>query len=189
MRTFSVDSIISGLKAIDDADFTCDNVYSFLADTPVDVASMSRYIHWNPDFYTRNLIYKDARFEMMAICWEKGQVSRVHDHSDQKCWMTVPVGSLQGRNFGVVEIDETRNYCKLRQTDVFELSGSLAAKVELEQPIHQVLNVFDQRAVSLHIYSKPFDHCLSYCLETDTYKEVPLYYTSIAGKLCYAAVR
>jgi cysteine dioxygenase len=122
----------------------------------------------------------------MAICWEKGQVSRVHNHWDQKCWMTVPVGRLSGQNFAVEAIDESRGYCKLVETDKFSLSDCLAAKVDLEQPIHQILNLpeFDQRAVSIHIYSKPYDRCLSYCRDTDTFKEVQLFYTSIDGKLC-----
>lgn len=100
--------------------------------------------------------------------------------------MTVPVGRLRGQNFAVDEIDEARAYCKLRETDSFELSDCLAAKVELEEPIHQVLNLpeFDERAVSLHIYSKPYDRCLSYCRDTDTFKEVKLFYTSIDGRLC-----
>jgi len=74
----------------------------------------------------------------------------------------------------------------LEKTESFELSGCLAAKVELEQPIHQILNLaeFNERAVSLHVYSKPFDKCLSFCCETDTFREVPLYYTSVEGKLC-----
>jgi len=147
---------------------------------------MTRYFHWNADFYTRNLIYKDDRFEMMAICWEKGQVSRVHDHADQKCWMTVPIGKLKGQNFAVQEIDETRGYCKLIETNEFELTDCLAAKVDLEEPVHQILNLaeFDERAVSIHIYSKPYDRCLSYCRDTDTFKEVKLCYTSIDGRLC-----
>lgn len=182
-----VEQIISGLRSISDDEFTCDNVYQFLADTPVEVDSIMKYFHWNPAFYTRNLIYKDDRFEMMAICWDKGQVSRVHNHSDQKCWMTVPVGRLRGQNFAVAEIDESRGYCKLTETDSFELSDCLAAKVELEEPVHQILNLpeYDERAVSLHIYSKPYATCLSYCRDTDTFKEVELCYTSIDGKLCY----
>lgn len=179
-----VKKLIDGLKAISDDEFTCDNVYQFLGNNPVDVDSIIKYFHWSPDFYTRNLIYKDDRFEMMAICWERGQVSRVHNHSDQKCWMTVPVGRLKGQNFAIEEIDESRGYCKLRETDNFELSDCLAAKVELEEPIHQILNLaeYDARAVSLHIYSKPYDSCLSYCRDTDTFKEVRLCYTSIGGK-------
>jgi predicted metal-dependent enzyme (double-stranded beta helix superfamily) len=186
MTNQNVKKIIDGLRSISEDEFTCDNVYQFLADNPVDVDSIIEYFYWSENFYTRNLIYKDDRFEMMAICWEKGQVSRVHNHSDQKCWMTVPVGRLRGQNFAVAEIDESRGYCKLMETDSFELSDCLAAKVELEEPVHQILNLaeYDQRAASLHIYSKPYDSCLSYCRDTDTFKEVKLCYTSIGGKLC-----
>jgi hypothetical protein len=102
------------------------------------------------------------------------------------CWMTVPVGRLRGQNFAVAEIDRSRGYCKLIETDTFELSNCLAAKVELEEPVHQILNLpeFDARAVSIHVYSKPYDSCLSYCRNTDTFKEVRLFYTSIDGHLC-----
>ncbi|CAN5423414.1 hypothetical protein BH10ACI2_BH10ACI2_14530 [soil metagenome] len=186
MITYKIDKVIDGLRSIADHDFTCDNVYDFLGRTPVDVDSITKYFHWSPNFYTRNLIYKDERFEAMAICWDVGQVSRVHNHWDQKCWMTVPVGRLLGQNFAVTEIDESRGICKLRETDSFELTDCLAAKVELEEPIHQVLNLdeYGERAVSIHIYSKPFDRCLSYCRDTDTFKEVTLCYTSIDGRLC-----
>ncbi|CAN5319441.1 hypothetical protein BH10ACI3_BH10ACI3_13700 [soil metagenome] len=181
-----IEELVDGLRAIGDADFTCENIYHYLGKMPVEVDSIKRFMHWSPNYYTRNLIYKDERFEVMAICWEKGQVSRVHDHSDQKCWMMVPVGRLQGQNFAVVEKDESRGYCKLTETDRYELSDCLAAKVELEEPVHQILNLaeYDERAVSIHIYSRPYDSCLSFCRDTDTFKKVPLFYTSIDGKLC-----
>lgn len=181
-----IQSVIQGLREISDPDFTCDNVYDFLAANPVDVASIEKYFHWSENFYTRNLIHKNERFEIMAICWERGQVSRVHNHWDQKCWMMVPVGRLRGQNFAVSAIDESTGYCRLVETNDFELSDCLAAKVDLEEPIHQVLNLqeYGERAVSIHIYSKPYDRCLSYCRDTDTFKEVQLFYTSIDGKLC-----
>ncbi len=186
MQKVSVHSLIDCLKAIPDEEFDCDNVYAFLSAHPVQVDSITKYFHWSDSCYTRNLIYKDTRFEMMAICWERGQVSRVHNHSGQRCWMTVPIGKLRGQNFAVAEIDESRGYCMLVETDTFDLSNCLAAKVELEEPVHQILNLaeFDKRAVSIHIYSKPYDRCLSYCRDTDTFKEVQLFYTSIDGKLC-----
>ncbi len=186
MQKVPVNNLISGLTVIPDAEFVCDTVYDFLSSNPVDVDSITKYFHWSNRCYTRNLIYKDARFEMMAICWERGQASRVHNHSEQRCWMTVPVGKLRGQNFAIVEIDDARGYCKLIETDTFDLSDCLAAKVELEEPVHQILNLpeFGERAVSVHIYSKPYDRCLSYCRDTDTFKEVTLFYTSIDGKLC-----
>lgn len=186
MERVSVSQLIEGLRKIPDDLFVCDHVYDYLGRNPVDVDSIEKYFFWSSDCYTRNLIYKDDRFEMMAVCWERGQVSRVHNHYDQRCWMTVPLGRLKGQNFAVEAIDEASGYCKLRETDTFELAECLAAKVELEEPIHQVLNLpeFDERAVSIHIYSKPYDRCLSYCRDTDTYKEVKLFYTSVDGKLC-----
>jgi len=186
MKKVRIEDLVEGLCAIPDEEFTCDNVYQFLGAHPVEVETITKYFHWSRNFYTRNLIYKDARFELMAICWDKGQVSRVHNHSEQKCWMMVPVGRLRGQNFRVVDINEETGFCKLEETDEFDLSDCLAAKVELEEPVHQILNLpeFDERAVSLHIYSKPYDKCLSYCRQTDTFKEVPLFYTSIDGKLC-----
>ena len=186
MQRVSIDQLVRGLREMSDETFVCEPVYEYLNDHPIDTDSIRKYMHWSPNFYTRNLIYKDERFEMMAICWEKGQESRVHNHSEQRCWMTVPIGRLKGQNFAVEQIDESRGFCKLRETTDFELAECLAAKVELEEPIHQVLNLpeFDQRAVSIHIYSKPYDRCISYCRNTDTFKEVTLCYTSIDGELC-----
>ena len=186
MGTVSVNQLVQGLTMIADEDFVCDTVYSYLSANPVDLGSVEKYLNWSPDFYTRNLIYKDERFEMMAICWESGQVSKIHNHSNQQCWMTVPLGRLKGQNFAVDEIDESSGFCRLHETDSFELSDCLAAKVELEQPIHQILNLaeYGERAVSIHIYSKPFDRCLAYCRDTNTYKEVNLFYTSIDGRIC-----
>ena len=172
MKTVDIDTLVRGLCEMSDEMFVCEPVYDYLNSHPVDRDSLQKYLFWSQKFYTRNLVYKDERFEMMAICWEKGQVSRVHNHSGQKCWMTVPVGKLQGQNFAVAELDESRGYCKLVETDTFCLSECLAAKVELEEPIHQVLNLqeYDQRAVSIHIYSKPFNRCMAYDRETETYK-------------------
>jgi cysteine dioxygenase len=186
MATVKIDQLVSGLREMSDEMFVCEPVYEYLSSRQLDADSIQKYLQWSPKFYTRNLIYKDERFEMMAICWDKGQVSRVHNHWDQRCWMMVPVGKLLGQNFGVEEIDESRGYCKLYETNNFELTECLAARVDLEEPIHQVLNLaeYDERAVSIHIYSKPYDRCLSYCRDTDTFKEVILSYTSIDGKLC-----
>lgn len=186
MERVTIDQLVRGLTEMSDAMFVCEPVYEYLNSHPVDTESIAKYLYWSPKFYTRNLIYKDSRFEMMAICWDKGQVSRVHNHWEQRCWMTVPIGRLKGQNFAVEEIDESRGYCKLRETGAFELAECVAATVDLEEPIHQVLNLaeYDERAVSIHIYSKPYDRCLSYCRDTDTFKEVQLFYTSIDGKLC-----
>lgn len=186
MKRITINNLIDGLRAMPDTEFVCEPVNDYLNANPIDVDSIQKYLFWSPNFYTRNLIYKDDRFEMMAVCWESGQVSRVHNHCGQRCWMTVPIGRLKGQNFAVEEMDESKGYCKLRETDAFELADCLSAKVELEEPIHQILNLpeYDDRAVSIHIYSKPYDHCISYCRDSNTFKDVKLFYTTVDGELC-----
>lgn len=182
----TVEKLIEGLREIPEDGFTLENIYGFLSSNPVDAASVEPYAFWSEKFYTRNLIHKEPHFEVMALCWDTGQVSRIHDHAEQNCWMTVVSGKLHGQNYEAVELDFEAGRCKLVETTCFDLSDCVTAKVELEEPIHQILNLpeFGQRAISLHVYSKPIERCNSFCLKTDTFKEVELHYTSIGGRLC-----
>ena len=52
------------------------------------------YLIWDGSALTRNLIDKTPLYELIAICWEVGQISSVHNHRDQNCWMAVPMGRL-----------------------------------------------------------------------------------------------
>ncbi|MFV0388667.1 MAG: cysteine dioxygenase [Pyrinomonadaceae bacterium] len=185
MKNVSIECFIEGLKEIPKDEFHCQPVYEYMASQEIDMNSVERFLHWSDRFYTRNLIFKNERFEVMALCWEIGQASTIHDHADQMCWMMVPTGKLRGRNFNLLEFDKARKHSRLEHAESFDLSDCLAATVELEKPIHQILNLaeFDERAVSIHIYSKPFKTCLTFCDETDTFKEVSLVYTSIDGVL------
>ena len=67
MKTVKIENLIEGLCEISDAEFHCDNVYQFLAENPVEVETIAPFFHWSEKFYTRNLIYKDERFEMMTF--------------------------------------------------------------------------------------------------------------------------
>ena len=186
MKSIPVDKFIEGLCAIPEAEFSLGRVYDYLKTNPVDEATLSSYLFFSKNHYTRNLIFKNKLFELLAICWEAGQVSPIHNHAGQNCWMTMPMGKLRVQNFRVVEQDERTRYCLLEPTDAVDIHNLLPAGVDPEEPIHQVLNLleFDQRAVSLHIYSRPFDRCLVYSPRKADYGEIHLRYTSEFGKLC-----
>jgi Cysteine dioxygenase type I len=49
--------------------------------------------------------------------------------------------------------------------------------------IHRVSNPFGERAASLHVYSRPYDTCLAYDLDTGVAREMRLQYHSVGGKL------
>ena len=185
-RAVFIDQFVTGLCAIPEEDFRPGAVYDYLKSHPVDGGSLAPYLFFSKNHYTRNLIFKNELFELIAICWEVGQASQIHNHHNQNCWMAMPIGKLRVQNFRILEQKEAAGYCRLEPTYAFDIHKYLPAEVDAAEPVHQVLNLaeFDQRAVSLHIYSRPFDRCLVYCLETSEYREIPLHYTSEYGRLC-----
>ncbi len=176
---------VKGLAAISERDFNLENVQDYILRRPVRPETLDKYLFFSKGNYTRNLIFKNAVFECMTICWEIGQFSRVHNHRDQNCWMAAPIGRLKVQNFRVEDRDAAHGTCRIVPTDIYEMDAAHPAYVNPLEPVHQVLNLpeFNQRAVSIHIYSKPFDSCEVYLREKGTYSDVPLHYTSEYGKL------
>ncbi len=176
---------VQELRAIPEREFTLENVQDFVIRHPVKPETLQKYLFYSRGGYTRNLIFKNETFECMTICWEIGQFSRVHNHRDQNCWMGAPIGRLKVQNFRVEDRDATHGKCRLVPTDIYEMDAAHPVHVNPLEPVHQVLNLpeFNQRAVSIHIYSKPFDSCEVYHKDKGTYADVPLHYTSEYGRL------
>jgi len=189
MEQLAVGEWVRQLAAINRAKFTVPHVLEFCRAHGVKAGTLDPYLHWDPCCYTRNLIHKSELFEVMAICWDSGQVSRIHNHRDQNCWMSVPIGKLRVQNFRVEAQDASAHTCRLVPTDAYIMDALHPAAVNPVEPVHQVLNLpeYKQRAVSIHIYSYPYDSCEVYSAERGTYMDVPLYYTSEYGKVAGAS--
>jgi cysteine dioxygenase len=179
----SIDQFVAGLRGIPEAEFTVPEVGRYIAENPVDPASLEPYLFYEATHYTRNLIYKCDLFELLALCWDAGQGSPVHNHHGQSCWMSVPIGRLAVQNYAVVRSDD-RGFCELRPADLLLMDPGHPSFVDPEEPIHAVLNLpeYGARATSLHVYSRPYDRCLVYAPEKSAYWEVPLFYDSEYGR-------
>jgi len=184
-RRLTITDWVKDLASISERDFTLETVQDYILYHAVRPETLDKYLFFSKGNYTRNLIFKNSVFECMTICWEIGQASRVHNHRDQNCWMSAPIGRLRVQNFRVDQRDATRGTCHLVPTDIYDMDAAHPAHVNPLEPVHQVLNLaeFNQRAVSIHVYSKPFDTCEVYQREKGTYTDVPLHYTSEFGKL------
>ncbi len=176
---------VKGLAAIPERDFTLETVQDYILSHAVRPETLDKYLFFSKGNYTRNLIFKNAVFECMTICWEIGQASRIHNHRGQNCWMSAPIGRLRIQNFRVDARDAASGTCHIAPTEVYDMDAAHPAYVNPLEPVHQVLNLaeFEQRAASIHVYSKPFDTCEIYQREKGTYSDVPLHYTSEYGKL------
>ena len=184
-KAIALDDFISELHKFPAAAFDhTRDVLAFLERTTVSPETLSPYLVWDRQHYTRNLIDKTPLYELIAICWEIGQASSVHNHRDQNCWMLVPVGRLLVENFHLVSQDVDQGQCELGPTDTIEMNPTHPCAVDPTDPVHRVLNPrqFGNRAVSLHIYSRPFDTCVVYSPEQQTCGVIKLHYTTKYGK-------
>ncbi len=89
---------VKGLAAIPGRDFTLENVQDYIIRHSARPGTLDKYCYFSKGNYTRNLIFKNEVFECMTICWEIGQASRIHNHRDQNCWMSAPIGRLKVQN-------------------------------------------------------------------------------------------
>ena len=168
---------------------TTQTIQTLLQEMPVEEASLTPYLEWDRQHYTRNLIDKSDRYELLAICWESGQASSVHNHRDQMCWMAAPMGRLVVENFHVRFQDIEAGRCRLEASNTVELTPDNPCAVDPKEPVHRVVNPREanQRAVSLHVYSRPFDSCVVYSPEQGTCGNIRLHYSTMFGKAVFSS--
>jgi cysteine dioxygenase len=185
VRACSIEEFVRELRKFPEAAFEeVAQIQRFLNSHPVASDTLAPYLLWDRQHYTRNLIDKTPLYELIAICWEVGQGSSIHNHHQQNCWMAVPIGRLLVQNYRTLAEDLAAGTCKIVPTDIIEMNPANCCAVDPAEPVHKVYNPgeFQQRAVSLHVYSRPFDSCVVYSEEQGTCGEIKLSYTTEYGK-------
>lgn len=178
-RTRRVEDLVDILRGFNERTLTSASVLEVCSDTDLDDASLSRYVHWHDALYTRNLIYRDDLFEVMAVCWQKGQKTVLHTHNGQLGWMMVNRGiaevtnfkwqgcnASEGQNVGGLDCLAGATEIRLSKETVetCDRRGHINA-IDRERTIHQVAVVGEEPVVSVHIYSRPIDSCVAFDLE------------------------
>ena len=180
-----MDEFVSALRQFPASSFdTTPEILGFVREHPLQPETIDPYLCWDKQHYTRNLIEKTELFELVAICWEVGQQSSIHNHDQQNCWMAVPIGRLCVQNYRTLLEDVKAGRCDIKPSDLVEMNTANPVAVDPREPVHKVFNPreFGTRAVSLHIYSRPFDHCVVYSEEQHTCGIIKLSYTTQFGK-------
>jgi cysteine dioxygenase len=184
-KQVAIQDFVSGLRKFPESAFDgTGQIVQFLESTPVAPDSLTPYLTWDRQHYTRNLIDKTPLYELIAVCWEIGQGSSVHNHRDQNCWMAVPIGRLLVENYRVISQKLEDGTCNLETAETVEMNSTHPCAVDPLEPVHRVYNPreFNQRAVSLHVYSRPFDTCVVYSPEQHICGEIKLHYNTEYGR-------
>ena len=197
-RLLSMTGLVDGLKGLEDDLITRDRVTEFLTGVEIDVASLSPFVGYREDRYTRNLAYRDEQFEVMVLCWQPGQQTPVHTHNGQLGWTLVHRGHLQVVNFRWKGCNKPENQNVVgidclggaTEFDLEELKlldcvpGGAVSTVDKIQTIHRMGNPKNERerAVSIHVYSRPFDSCIAFDLEQRRCYRRQLFFDTEYGK-------
>ena len=131
----------------------------------------------DPERYTRNLLEVNDLYELMVLHWSEGQRSPIHNHEGQNCWMAVLEGPVEEASFafpngtGAPSPGPVKSY-----------NAGQVAYIRDEVGLHEVRTVEGYHAVSLHLYSKPYQECSCYCPDTGAITRTTLSYYSVRGE-------
>lgn len=173
----SMEAFLDGINYVLRRGFATEDIHTHLQKTLIEPDSLQRYIFFRPERYTRNLVFKNEFFELLVICWNIGQRAPVHGHEGERCWSRVEQGSLILCNYREV----SENPLVVRQ--IGEPYRGERGHLDGPANIHSVANPSMVPAVSLHLYSHPYDQCDIYDLENNLKQRVRLRYDSIDGKV------
>jgi cysteine dioxygenase len=176
-QSLSMEAFLDGINDVLSRGFATEEIHAHLQRTLIEPDSLQRYIFFRPERYTRNLVFKNEFFELLVICWNIGQRAPVHGHEGERCWSRVEQGSLLLCNYR----EFSENPLVVRQIG----EPYLGERGHLDGPAdsHSVANPSKTPAVSLHLYSHPYDQCDIFDLENNEKRRVRLRYDSIDGKL------
>jgi cysteine dioxygenase len=137
---------------------------------------------FSTEHYTRNLVAREARFELMVLCWGPGQASPIHNHEGQDCWMAVLEGDMEEARF---EMPRSASAGPLTAKGAACFRAGQVAFIRDEMGLHLVRPGPEGRSagVTLHLYSLPYDDCNCYCPDTGQVTRKRLGHHSVRGKL------
>lgn len=177
----SAEQFVDGIRRLSEGLITKQKIYDYLVAYEIAPDELEPYKNWMPDRHTRNKIFRNEMIEVMLICWPIGAITPLHTHNGQLGWMTMIEGKLLVENYRKVACNRPENEqvvgidCLAGATkiEMEHLDNELAVHggpintVDKTQTIHRIVNrpEWGERALSMHVYSRPIDSCVVFDLE------------------------
>nr|WP_158080003.1 ATP-binding cassette domain-containing protein [Archangium sp. Cb G35] len=114
--------------------------------------------------YTRTLVYRDEDMEVLVLGWGRNARAPVHGHDGQECFLMTVAGELEVADYRRVAGGQEPGYALVERVGPRRtlLPGAMDHR-NPEAELHSVrTGARSGFAISLHVYSRPIDHCLIY---------------------------
>jgi predicted metal-dependent enzyme (double-stranded beta helix superfamily) len=172
-NALSLEAFILEMVRIPLQNLQLDCLQDWLAQLDLDDTVIHEHCRFSASGYSRNLLCRTSRFDMLVLCWQPGQMSAIHDHRDSLNVTRVCSGRLTSRIF------QRQSFpCEtlVQQTQQEDLGKNDLVAVDCRQ-IHQLANTSDQKLITLHVYARPLSEIQVYCPHTGQRDRVKLRYS------------
>lgn len=164
------DCIASLVEALNNADLK--QFPSILKNMNIDTSVFEDHATWDTQDYTRNCIERNDRYELLLLCWNPGNVTPIHSHGGQKCWVYQIAGELSEQRFINTENGPTETH---RQV----LKPHNLTYMDDRMGFHVLQNNSKERSMSLHVYAHPIVKCKVFNDQTKDFEVKKLKYDQV----------
>jgi cysteine dioxygenase len=104
-----------------------------------------KYINFSTEKYKRIKLdnYSNDKFELILICWNKDQITKIHSHSDNGCLMKILEGELEETLY-----DNNINFIN---KNIYKKDN--VSFMHNDFGFHKIKAI--EMSISLHLYSPP----------------------------------
>lgn len=171
---FNLTRFVEYLSQLPNEEFNVEKVFQLMKLVNIEDQEIKKCINFSDENYTRNLFFKDNRFEILIMCWNTNQKSPIHDHYQSFSVEKLFSGKIINTNYHYVnpETDE------IQETNSEDLN---AGGVIFSSPgeVHKIEPADNLPAVSIHLYSPPLKQMKCFNLENKTAQWAKLRYLYI----------
>ena len=122
-----------------------------------------------PDRYARRLVHRDpaGRYSVLAMVWDKGQGTGLHDHAGIWCVECVYEGRIRVTSYSVRGGDPERDLVVFEQEAVVTAGVGEAGALIPPFEYHTIANAREQASITLHVYGGDLTRCSVFEPEPD----------------------
>jgi cysteine dioxygenase len=169
-KIHSLNLLISALKNEQSTKY-----HDILHSMEIPKSAFEFFCSWSESTYTRNCIFENERFELILICWQSSQKTPIHDHGGEECWVKFIDGEFKETIYKSNEVSEVNI-----QKSTLLKAGDISYMIDF-MGCHQLKNLSNQRALSLHLYAKPIRSCNIYDEQAKEFVQKKMSYHTISS--------
>lgn len=128
--------------------------------------------------YRRTLLFKDDRFEILALHWMPNAVSAIHDHGGSLCWLSIARGSMNVENYLRTDSRSVPGYAAVKLEGREELGVGGVDHRQDDVHLHRCISR-DGGTISLHVYAHPIERFNAFDERAQTCFEISSTYDAV----------